>query len=119
MFLTRLPASALSDDISNRGTFHKTNDCLLFGSLASMISSSSSAVNARVLTESAHDNYRALGARSIIAQWCVTVCCSDYTHTTMTIYIYIYTTMHICFMLTTLAYGTEGLHLSAFIIIST
>ena len=65
MFLTSSPASALSDDIGNSGTFHKTNDCLLFGSLAS-------AVNARALTGSAHDNNRACGARSIIAQWCVT-----------------------------------------------
>ena len=67
MFLTSSPASALSDDIRNRGTFHKTNDYLLFGSLASMVS----AVNALVLTGSARDNNRIGGARLIIAQWCV------------------------------------------------
>ena len=39
MFLTSSPASALSDNVGNRGTFHKTNDCLLFGSLVSTVSS--------------------------------------------------------------------------------
>ena len=34
MFLTNSSASVLSDDIGNRGTFHKTHNCLLFGSLA-------------------------------------------------------------------------------------
>ena len=38
MFLTSSPASMLSDDIGNRGPFHKTNDYLLIGSLASTVS---------------------------------------------------------------------------------
>ena len=38
MFLTSSPASTLSDDIGNRSPFHKTNDYLLFGSLASTVS---------------------------------------------------------------------------------
>ena len=58
MFLTSLPASALNDDIGNRGIFHTRNDCHLFGSLAFAVS----AVNAIVLTGSAHHN-RTRGAR--------------------------------------------------------
>ena len=54
MFLTKSPASALSNAIGNRGTFHKTNDYLLFGSLASMVS----VVDARALTgSSCHNNH--------------------------------------------------------------
>ena len=97
MFLTSSPASVLNDDIKNRGTFHKTNNYLLFGSFAFAVS----AVNACVFAGSACDNC-ACGARSIIAQWCVAA-----------VTIHICTTMHICFMLTTLAYGTEGLHFSS------
>ena len=66
MFLTSSPASALSDDIGNRGTFHKANDCLL------LLAATVSPVNARLLTGSARGNNRACGARSIITQRYVT-----------------------------------------------
>ena len=63
-----------------------------------------SAVNAHALTGSARDNNRTRGACSITAQWCVT-----------SVTIRVLYTIHIYFMLTTLAYGAEGLHFSAFI----
>ena len=59
MFLTDSPASALSDNIRNRGTFHKTNNCLISGSLASTVS----VVNARALTG------RVCISLSHMAQW--------------------------------------------------
>ena len=102
MFLTRSPVCALSDDIGNRDTFHETNDCLLFGSLASTVS----VVNACALTGSACDNNR---TRHPLNN-CTMVC-----NLTTSVTIHVLYTMHICFMLRTLAYGAEGLHFSAFI----
>ena len=84
---------------------HFTKQTTVFSLVLWLLRSlASTVVKARVLTGSTRDNNRKCDARLIITQW-------------YGVYDYTCTTMSICFMLTTLAYRTEGLHFSAFIII--